>query len=155
MIMMATATLLSRNIYQALRGSVTDAQVATLAKWLVPVVALVVVYFTLAGGRGIVALLLMGYSFVTQLFPALLLSLFPRHFGTKQGAAAGIVVGVAAVAYITLSHAGIGELFPFLPAGAEDINVGIVALILNIIALVVVSLLTRPLAVRAVDRAAK
>jgi hypothetical protein len=33
--------------------------------------------------------------------------------------------------------------------------VGIVALILNIIALVVVSLLTRPLAVRAVDRAAK
>jgi SSS family solute:Na+ symporter len=118
MIMMATATLLSRNIYQALRGSVTDAQVTTLAKWLVPMVALVVVYFTLAGGRGIVALLLMGYSFVTQLFPALVLSLFPRHFGTKQGAAAGIVVGVAAVAYITLSHAGIGGLFPFLPAGA-------------------------------------
>jgi SSS family solute:Na+ symporter len=152
MIMMATATLLSRNIYQTLRGSVTDQQVTTLAKWLVPVVALVVVYFTLAGGRGIVALLLMGYSFVTQLFPALLLSLFPRHFGTKQGAAAGILVGVAAVAYITLSHAGIGELLPFLPASAEDVNVGIVALILNIIALVVVSLLTRPLTVRAIDR---
>lgn len=147
MLMMATATLASRNIYQALRGSTTDREVVTLAKWLVPVVALVAVYFTLAGGHGIVALLLMGYSFVTQLFPALLLSLLPRQFVTKQGAASGIIVGVGAVAYISLTHSTIGQLLPFLSAGARDINVGIVALILNFIVLVTVSLLTRPLAV--------
>ena len=40
---------------------------------LVPVVALVSVLFTLRGGTTIVALLLMGYSFVTQPFPALVL----------------------------------------------------------------------------------
>lgn len=153
MLMMATATLVARNIYQALHGSASDQRVASLAKWLVPVVALVAVYFTLAGGEGIVALLLMGYSFVTQLFPALLLSLFPRQFGTKQGAASGIIVGVAAVAYISLSHSSIGQLLPFLPAGARDINVGIVALILNIVVLVAVSLATRPLAVAAQEEA--
>ena len=46
-----------------------------LARMLVPVVALVAVGFTLHGGETIVALLLMGYSFVTQLFPALVCSL--------------------------------------------------------------------------------
>ena len=40
-----------------------------LAKWLVPVVMLVAVYFTFTGNATIVALLLVGYSFVTQLFP--------------------------------------------------------------------------------------
>ena len=38
------------------------------ARASVPVVALVAVCFT-CGGQTIVALLLMGYSFVTQLFP--------------------------------------------------------------------------------------
>jgi SSS family solute:Na+ symporter len=141
MLMMATATAVARNIYQALHGSASDRQVASLAKWLVPIVALVAVYFTLAGGQGIVTLLLLGYSFVTQLFPTLLLSLFPRHFGTKQGAAAGIIVGVVFVAYLKLSHTTIIQLLPFLPAGARNINIGIVALILNTIVLVVVSLI--------------
>ena len=44
-----------------------------------PVVALVAVFFTLQGGQTIVALLLMGYSFVTQLFPSLVMSLLPRN----------------------------------------------------------------------------
>ena len=52
-----------------------DIRVVDVAKALVPVVALVAVYFTLQGGQTIVALLLMGYSFVTQLFPSLVLSL--------------------------------------------------------------------------------
>ena len=142
MLMMATATLVARNIYQTLNTRASDTQVVGLAKWLVPVVALVAVYFTLAGGQGIVTLLLLGYSFVTQLFPALLLSLFPRHFGTKQGAAAGIVVGVASVAYITLTETTISQLLPFLPSGLAEINAGIVALVFNVIVLIVVSLMT-------------
>jgi SSS family solute:Na+ symporter len=66
-----------------------------------------------------------------------------RNFVTKQGAAAGIIVGVATVAYITISKSTIGTLFPSLPQGIQDINVGIIALILNLVAMTIVSLATK------------
>jgi SSS family solute:Na+ symporter len=119
--------------------SATDEQVAKLAKYLVPVIALVSLYFTFRGGNTIVALLLMGYSLVTQLFPSLVLSLMKNNFVTKQGAFAGIIAGVATVAYITLSGSSIGTLFPSLPQAVQDLNVGIIALIVNIVVTVVVS----------------
>ena len=78
MILMAAATLLANNLYRVADRSADDARVAMIAKILVPVVALVAIYFTLQGGQTIVALLLMGYSFVTQLFPALVLRLSAR-----------------------------------------------------------------------------
>ena len=69
MILMTAATLLANNLYRLAHRSAADHHVVRVAKLLVPVVALVAVYFTLTGGQTIVALLLMGYSFVTQLFP--------------------------------------------------------------------------------------
>ncbi|WP_018131823.1 sodium:solute symporter family protein [Effusibacillus pohliae] len=148
MILMAASTLLAKNVYQVLVPSASDQQVAKLAKYLVPVVALISVYFTLQGGSAIVTLLLMGYSLVTQLFPALLFSLFKRRFVTKQGAFAGIMVGVATVAYITLSNTTIGTLFPSLPQAVQDLNVGIVAMLVNVAVLLAVSLVTRSLGVQ-------
>ena len=117
---------------------------AKLARVLVPVIALVAVFFTLRGGETIVALLLMGYSFVTQLFPAVVTSLAARNWVTRQGAFAGIVAGVAVVAYTTLTHATIAQWFPFLPDKLKDVNIGLVALALNIIVLIVVSAVTQP-----------
>ena len=72
-------------------------------------------FFTLRGGTTVVALLLMGYSFVTQLFPSLVASLLPRNKVTKEGAFAGICVGVATVAATSLTHTTIATLFPTLP----------------------------------------
>ena len=70
MILMTAATLArQQSLPRRQSRRPTIAQVARLAKLLVPVVALVAVFFTLRGGETIVALLLMGYSFVTQLFP--------------------------------------------------------------------------------------
>jgi SSS family solute:Na+ symporter len=114
-----------------------------LAKLSVPVLAVIAVYFTLQGGQTIVALLLMGYSFVTQLFPALVLSLTEQRFVKREGALAGIVVGVLTVAAISLTHVTIGGLFPSLPAAIRDLNVGIVALVVNVVVMVLVSLATR------------
>jgi SSS family solute:Na+ symporter len=112
------------------------------------VVSLVAVYFTLAGGQTIVALLLMGYSFVTQLFPALVLSLTKTRWVTPAGAAAGIVAGVATVAAVSLTHATIATLLPALPVPIQELNVGLVALAVSVIVLAVVSagerLLTAP-----------
>jgi SSS family solute:Na+ symporter len=147
MIMMSAATLLANNIYRIMHSDATEARIGTLAKLFVPVVALVAVYFTLQGGQTIVALLLMGYSFVTQLFPSLVMSLLPHNPLSKAGALAGIIVGVATVAAITLTHSTIATLFPGLPEVLRDLNVGIVALVLNVVATVVVGAATRRMVV--------
>ena len=142
MILMTAATLLANNLYRAVSPTADDAQVSRLAKVLVPLVALVAVFFTLKGGETIVALLLMGYSFVTQLFPAAVLSLAHRNFATREGAAAGIIAGVATVAAVSLSGMNFHKL-AWLPPEIQDLNIGIVALVVNVIVLIVVSLVTR------------
>ena len=73
------------------------------------------------------ALLLMGYNFVTQLFPAMILSLADNSWVTRAGAVAGIVAGVATVAVIGLTRATIGTLFPSLPVEIKELDVGIIA----------------------------
>lgn len=147
MILMAAATLISKNIYKVIVPSATEKQISILAKYLVPVVALLALFFTFNGGNTIVALLLMGYSLVTQLFPALLLSLTKNNFVTKQGAFSGILFGVATVAYITITNSSIGTLFPSLPQTIKDLNVGVIALLVNVVVMVVVSFVTRKSAV--------
>ncbi|MCY8911878.1 sodium:solute symporter [Bacillus atrophaeus] len=143
MILMAASTLFAKNVYQALAPNTAEQHVTTLAKYTVPVIALISVYFTFKGGNTIVTLLLMGYSLVTQLFPALLFSLPKHRFVTKQGAFAGIITGVGAVAYITLTETTIGTLLPFLPQMMKDLNVGIIALLLNVTVMMAVSMWTR------------
>ncbi len=152
LILLSAATLLANDVLRVLAPDLAEDTVTLAARGLVPVIALVAVYFTLQGGQTIVALLLMGYAFVTQLFPAVICSLMARNPMTKQGATAGILVGVAAVAYVTLTHSTFVSLFPFLPAKANDVNVGFAALILNMVAAAAVSLATRPAAVAVASR---
>ncbi|HEY4353692.1 MAG TPA: sodium:solute symporter [Paraburkholderia sp.] len=145
MILTTASTLLANDIYRgALARQAPDAVVAKLARFMVPVVALVAVLFTLHGGETIVALLLMGYNFVTQLFPALVCSLAARNRVTKQGAFCGIAVGVLVVTVTTLMHLSVGQLLPFLPDTLKDVNIGFVALTLNVIVLAMVSAVTQP-----------
>ena len=84
----------------------------------------------------------MGFNFVTQLFPPVVFSLRERNPMTKEGAAAGIIAGVATVVYFTLAHESIGKLLPGLPDMVKDINVGVVALVANLVVLAVVSAVT-------------
>ena len=143
MIMMTAATLSANNVYRVFRPSVKPDHLARVAKWLVPVVALISVWFTLQGGKTIVALLLMGYSFVTQLFPSLIMSLKHDNPVPREAAIAGICVGVATVAVTTLTSASLGGLFPNAPEVVQDLNIGIVALILNVAATLVVTVAVR------------
>jgi solute:Na+ symporter, SSS family len=143
MLLLVSSSALAKNVYKVIVPTATDRQVSTLAKSLVPVIALISVYFTLNGGNGIVTLLLMAYSFVTQLFPAVLASLMKSNFVTKQGAAVGMITGMLIVGYITLTGASISTLFPSLPQGVQELNTGIIALVVNVCATVIVSLFTR------------
>ena len=142
MILMTSATLIANNLYRVLSPSADDRQVSRVAKLLVPAVALVAVFFTLRGGETIVALLLMGYSLVTQLFPSLVLSLGHRNIATREGAAAGILAGVATVAIVSLTGLNFHKL-SWLPTEVQDLNIGIIALAVNFIVLIAVSLAMR------------
>ncbi|HET7565727.1 MAG TPA: sodium:solute symporter [Gemmatimonadaceae bacterium] len=143
MLLMAAATILAKNVYAPLRPGTDERTISILAKSLVPVIALVSVYFTFTGGDTLVALLLMGYNMVTQLFPALLFSLGSRPIATRAGAYAGILAGEATVAYLTKTGTTMAHLFPSWPSVVTDLNVGIVALIVNVVVLFVVTLVTR------------
>lgn len=87
----------------------------------------------------------MAYSFITQLFPAILFSLAKNNAVTKQGAAAGMIAGVITVAYMTITNATIGTLLPALPQVLKDLNAGIIALAVNVIIMLIVSVFTKQL----------
>jgi len=56
---------------------------------MVPVVTLVALYLTFQGGQAIVNLPLLGYAFVTQLFPSMTMSLLCRLAAPRPSGRAG------------------------------------------------------------------
>jgi SSS family solute:Na+ symporter len=70
MILMTTAVLLANSLYRPIDPATDDSSVTKLATCPVPAIAMTAVFFTLRGGHTMVPLLLMRYSFVTQMFPA-------------------------------------------------------------------------------------
>lgn len=135
-ILMSVATTVAR----LLRPAQSDApESATTARLLVPVIAALAVLFTFRGGATIVALLLMAYSLVTQLAPALLAALIAPGRITASGALGGILVGELVVAVVTLGNVDLATFFPTWPRWLTDVNVGFLALVLNIATMLTVS----------------
>jgi solute:Na+ symporter, SSS family len=143
MLLMAACTILANNIYREIVPAADDRRVMLVARSMVPVVALISLWMTLRGGSAIVPLLLMAYNLVTQLFPALVLSLGERPWPTRAGAFAGILAGELTVAWQTLTGMTVARLMPWAPEVVKDLNVGFVALAVNVAVLVVVTLATR------------
>ncbi len=141
MILMATATLLARTIKPTIDGA--GGATITFARWLVPLVAGVALIFTFRGGDTLVTLLLMGYALVTQLFPSLLAALWPAMRVTAAGAMSGILAGVAVVGGVTLSGTTAATLFPSWPPYITDINIGVLALFVNVTTMFAVSRFAR------------
>jgi len=129
----------------------SDRTVGIVARSMVPVLALVSLYLALHGGQAIVALLLMGYNVVTQLFPALVLSFGDRPRISTAAALSGIIAGEFTVAAVTLSGTSVAKLAPWLPQIAKDLNIGVVALLVNIAVIVLVTVATPR---RSMERAA-
>lgn len=146
LIAMTAAMLVAKNLIGVARPAATDNQIVTWAKCLVPVVMLIAVFFTITESATIVTMLLVGYSYVTQLFPTVVASLMRRNPATPAGAVCGILTGVIVATILTFTHTSIGSLLPGLPEVIRDLNVGIIALAANVAALMAVSAATRPLA---------
>jgi solute:Na+ symporter, SSS family len=143
MILMAAATLFANDLLAPLTGITNTDRIALVARLSVPVWALIAVWFAIGGSQTIVALLLMGYAFVTQLFPALIMSLTQRNPVSSAGAFAGIAAGVAIVSLTTSQQLTLTKLVPFLPPALDDVNIGIAALVLNIVVCGIVSAVLR------------
>jgi len=78
-----------------------------------------------------------------------LLSLPEQPLATGPGAIAGILTGVGTIAYTSLTGTTFAKLFPTLPSVITDLNIGIVAMALNVVVVLVVSALTRVREVKA------
>jgi SSS family solute:Na+ symporter len=144
-ILTAASTMLANDVYRAaVPRDLSEAAVNRLARLFVPFVTLVGVFFALKGGTTIVGLLLMGYNFIVQFFPAVAFSLMARNPVTRQGAFTGILTGTIALVTLTFTGATLVELFPFLPAALRDVNTGMTALFLNLTVTGIVSAVTQP-----------
>lgn len=142
LLLIVTAALLAKNGLALVPAFAGDRRVHLVARILVVPVAIAAACFALFGSTGIVGLLLLGYSYITQLFPALALSFLARRFVTTGGAFSGLVAGAAFVTVLTLTHRHVVGLLPFLPASLTGLNDGIAALVVNIAVLAAVSAAT-------------
>ncbi len=143
MLLITAATIFAKNIFRVAVPQSSDRTVGIVARSMVPVLALASLYLALHGGQAIVALLLMGYNVVTQLFPALVLSFGDRPRISTSAALSGIIAGEFTVAAVTLSGTSVATLAPWLPQIAKDLNIGVVALLVNVAVIVLVSVFVR------------
>ena len=130
--LLAGATLYAKNLYRPMFSpSMTDQQVARLAKIMVVVLTLGALLLAIYTSPSLVSLLLLGFVGVSQLFPGVVLGLFSKRV-TTAGVFAGIVTGI--VTGVSLVLTGRDPFFGF--------NAAFLALILNFTVTGVVSLLT-------------
>lgn len=110
-----------------------------VARLMVLLVATIALVFVFEAEQTLVTLLLFAYAIVTQLFPAVLVSLWWPHRAHALAAFAGIVIGVGVVVWSTVAGVTSASLFPSLPSAVTDINIGVLALALNVLVLGTIS----------------
>ena len=132
-LILTASTLFAKNFFRPIFApSMSDDGVVKLAKVASVVLMAVALLFALSGARTIVALLLLGYAGVTQFFPGVVLGLYWSR-ASRAGVFCGLVVGIATVTFLTLSGRD-----PIM-----GLNAGFVALMLNFVLVITVSLMTR------------
>jgi SSS family solute:Na+ symporter len=131
-ITLTAATLFAKNLYRPIfKPTMSDAQVAKLARLMVVVLSLISLYFAIYSAASLVSLLLLGYAGVTQFFPGVVLGLYWRRV-TMRGVFAGMITGVATAVFLFVSKHD-----PWF-----GWNAGFVALCVNFMITVLLSLLT-------------
>ncbi|MGG1368153.1 sodium:solute symporter [Priestia megaterium] len=143
LLLMNSATILAKNIYPLFSKNADERKIGKMAKLFVPVLSLICLYYALKDSSSLNILFLTGYSLVTQLFPSLIASLFKNNFITKQGASVGIMLGVAIIIYTSMTKTTLATLFPSIPSYVQDLNIGVIAMLVNIISMIFVSLVTK------------
>jgi SSS family solute:Na+ symporter len=132
MLLLVAATLFSKNFIRPIFApSMTDDQVAKLARVMVVIISSLALYFAIHSSPTLVQLLLLGYAGMAQFLPGVLLGLYWKRVNLT-GVFTGMVIGVLMVAFLVLTKRD-----PFL-----GINAGFFSLCLNFVVTVLVSLFT-------------
>ncbi|MED1471943.1 sodium:solute symporter [Bacillus salipaludis] len=142
-LLMTGATILTKNVYKVFFPNTTDEKLLIKTKLLVPMLSAIGLYFALDKGNSLVTLSLMAFNLATQFFPPLVAAFFKNSVVTKQGAFTGIIVGVGIVAYVTITKTTMATLFPFMPLFIQDLNIGFIALVINAVSMVIVSIISQ------------
>ncbi|WP_062234532.1 sodium:solute symporter family protein [Fictibacillus sp. FJAT-27399] len=145
--LMAASVGLTKSFYKVIVPSATQKQQLTASKVFILGLSSIALILTITGGEALAILNIVAYSLITQLAPALFFSLSKNNVANKYGAIAGIVAGVIVVLYVTITGVKVSTFFPNVPHAINDISTGVVALIINVIVMIVVSLLTKNIAV--------
>jgi solute:Na+ symporter, SSS family len=131
-LILTAATLFVKNFYRPVFApTMTDDQVAKLARIMVGIVTSMALCFAIYSSQTLVNLLLFGYDGVAQFLPGVVLGLYWKRV-TKPAVWSGIVAGVAIVGSLVLSKND-----PFV-----GLNAGFVALCLNFTIVAAVSMVT-------------
>lgn len=135
-LLLSTSMLCTRGVYCKTVGeNASPERVALIARAAVLVLTAIALALAIFLPNMLVNLLLTGYSGVTQFFPMVVLGLFWKK-ATKLGAYTGLIIGEILVFTLIL-----GKMDPF-PILGMNLNAGFVALVVNLVCYVVVSLLT-------------
>ncbi|HWR45751.1 sodium:solute symporter family protein [Sporomusa sp.] len=135
-LLLSTSMLFTRGIYcKTIGQDATPEHLARLARATVLVITAIALCLAIYLPNMLVNLLLTGYSGVTQFFPMIVLGLFWKK-ATKLGAYTGLIIGEILVFALIL-----GKMDPF-PIAGMNLNAGFVALVVNLVSYVAVSLIT-------------
>jgi len=126
--------LFAKNFYRPVFSpEMSDDSLVKMSKVVVVILTVISLYLALYSTVSLVALLLLGYSGVTQFFPGIVLGLYWKRMNLVS-TAVGIAVGEIIVAYLVLN-----KMDPFM-----GLNAGFVALAANFIVTVVLASVTSP-----------
>jgi SSS family solute:Na+ symporter len=129
---LTASTLFAKNLYRPLIApAMTDDQVARLARGTAVGFGLISLCLAIFTSTTLVSLLLIGYAGVSQFFPGVVLGLYWRRV-TTNAVFTGVVAGVTTAVFLMLTHRD-----PWF-----GVNAGFLALCLNFVLVVVVSLLS-------------
>jgi SSS family solute:Na+ symporter len=132
-LLLAAGSIVSKNVAGDLFGlAIHDRPRVLATRFSVVFVGLFALVLWLAYRTTLVSLLLFSYNLITQFAPAVVLGLVWRRTNLF-GAAAGIIAGIVLALYLTATNTS--------PLGC---NPGFIALVLNVVLVVGVSLATQP-----------
>ncbi|WP_457752844.1 sodium:solute symporter family transporter [Thermococcus sp.] len=132
-IILTLAGLLSKNLYTIIKPEASDKELVLVSRVSVILFGVTAMLLALFAPGRLVALLLLSYSGITQMFPAAVLGLFWKRMN-KYSAGAGIIAGLITVTYIKfgLKHNPLG------------IHFGLWGLLVNFIVTIIVAYATTP-----------
>ncbi len=131
-IILAAAGLTASNIYRIVKPSASDSELVTTSRIFVVFYSLLALGLAIAARGRLVALLLLGYSGITQMFPGAVLGMFWKRVN-KWNIGAGLVAGLATIIYLKF----------FGPGNYLGIHFGLWGLIVNFIVVLIGALFTK------------